>query len=278
MSDLLCGEQGRFLTTGKEVAKRLSGGRRDAMKGTVGKLRGDYGFDELRWPLLLGLLGLLWLMLGLVSFSVFALPILGVIYFVCSALFLFSAASYVYTTRWGKFQVWADILLQLGLRGDEQLLDLGCGRGAVLLMAARLLPRGKATGIDVWKVAEQSGNALSATQRNAELEGVADRVALETADMRQLPFSAGSFDLVVSSMAIHNIGDPQGRRQAIEEAVRVLKPGGRLAIVDFRETEHYGEWLRELGMHEVSHHTLGWHFWYVGPWTAPRLVMAQKPA
>jgi len=278
MSDLLCREQGRFLVTGKEVAKRLLRGRRQAMKRSVGELRGDYGFDELRWPLLLGLLGLLWLMLGLVSFSVFALPILGVICFVCSAFFLFSAASYVYTTRWGKFQVWADILLQLGLRGDEQLLDLGCGRGAVLLMAARLLPRGKATGIDVWKVAEQSGNALSATQRNAELEGVADRVALETADMRQPPFSAGSFDLVVSSMAIHNIIDLQGRRQAIEEAVRVLKPGGRLTIVDFRETGHYGEWLRELGMGEVTHHALGWRFWYVGPWTAPRLVMVRKPA
>jgi arsenite methyltransferase len=278
MSDLLCGEQGHFLLTGKEVAKRLSRGKRNAMKGTVEKLRGDYGFDEPRWPLLLGLVGFLWLMLGLLSVSLLALPVLGVICFVCSALFLFSAASYVYTTRRGKFQMWAEILPQLGLRGDEQLLDLGCGRGAVLLMAARLLPRGKATGIDVWKVAEQSGNALSTTQRNAELEGVADRVALETADMRQLPFSAGSFDLVVSSMAIHNISDQEGRRQAIEEAVRMLKPGGWIAIVDFRETGRYVEWLRELGMGKVSHHALGWRFWYIGPWTAPRLVMAQKPA
>jgi arsenite methyltransferase len=278
MSDLLCGEQGHFLMTGKEVARRLSRGKRDAMKRSVAKLRGDYGFDELRWPLLLGLVGVLWLIFGLVSFSLFALPVPGVICFVCSALFLFSAASYVYTTRRGKFQVWADILLQLGLRGDEQLLDLGCGRGAVLLMAARMLPRGRATGIDVWKAVEQSGNALSATQRNAELEGLAGRVALETADMRQLPFSAGSFDLVVSSMAIHNIRDPEERRQAIEEAVRVLKPGGRLAIVDFRETGRYVEWLRKLGMGQVSHHALGWRFWYIGPWTAPRLVMAQKPA
>jgi hypothetical protein len=153
------------------------------MKGTVGELRGDYGVDELRWPLLLGLVGVLWLMLGLVSVSLLALPVLGVICFICSAFFLFSAASYVYTTCRGKFQVWSEILHQLGLRGDEQLLDLGCCRGAVLLMAAHLLPRGKATGIDVWKVAEQSGNALSATQRNAELEGVASRVVLETADM-----------------------------------------------------------------------------------------------
>src|SRR3981081_2121977 len=92
---------------------------------------GDYGFDEPVWPILLGLIGAILLVLALLSFSVFGLPILGVICLVCSIIFLFSATSYVYTTRRGKFQVWAEILLQLGLRGDEQILDLGCGRGAV---------------------------------------------------------------------------------------------------------------------------------------------------
>ncbi len=248
------------------------------MTSSVGERHGEYGFDEPVWPILLGFVGGIFLIVGLVSFAFFALPVLSVICFVCALLYLLSAASYVYTTRWGKFQVWADILLQLELRGDEQLLDLGCGRGAVLLMAASLLERGKATGIDVWKETEQSGNALSATEHNAELEGVAGRVALHTADMRQLPFSDSSFDLIVSSMAIHNIPNAEGRRQAIHEAVRVLKPGGRLVIVDFRETRRYGEHLRELGMGSVIHHPLGWRFWYVGPWTAPKLVMAQKPA
>src|SRR5262249_2035059 len=182
------------------------------------------------------------------------------------------------TTRRGKFQIWADILRQLELRGDEHLLDLGCGRGAVLLMAARLLPKGKAIGIDVWKANEQSGNALSVTQQNAEREGVAERVDLHTADMRQLPFSDASFDLAVSSMAIHNIQDLEGRKQSIDEAVRVLKPGGRLVIVDLHATQWYGERLRELGMTNITHQTLDWRFWYGGPWAAPKLVMAQKPA
>ncbi len=51
----------------------------------------------------------------------------------------------------------------LDLHGDEELIDLGCGRGTVLLMAARLLPNGKATGVDVWRTHEQSGNALAVT-------------------------------------------------------------------------------------------------------------------
>lgn len=244
----------------------------------LARRRGVYGFDEPVWPLLLSLLGFIFLVLGLVSFWAFDIPVLGVICFVCAVVFLFSAASYIYTTRRGKFQVWAEILLRLGLRGDEQILDLGCGRGAVLLMAASLLPRGRATGIDVWKTNEQSGNALSVTQQNAEREGVAELVTLHTADMRHLPFSDGSFDLVVSSLAIHNIRDPEGRTQAITEAVRVLKPGGRLVIADFRETGRYGERLRELGMTEVAHRTLGWRFWYGGSWTATKLVSARKPS
>lgn len=243
----------------------------------LARRHGEYGFDEPVWPLFFGLLGVIFLLFGFLNFWVFDLPVLGVICFVCAMLFLFNAASYVYTTRRGKFQVWAGILLRLGLRGDEHIIDLGCGRGAVLLMVASLLPKGKATGIDVWKVNEQSGNALSVTQQNAEREGVAGNVALQTADMQQLPFSDGSFDLVVSSLAIHNIGNPEGRKQALGEAVRMLKPGGRLVIADFF-TRHYEECLHERGMTDVTSRSLDWRFWYGGPWAAPKLVSARKPS
>ena len=121
---------------------------------------------------------------------------------------------YVHFTRAGKFAVWAELLDRLELRGDERLLDIGCGRGAVLLMAAQRLPRGRAVGVDVWSTKDQSGNAEQVTRQNAELEGVADRVELHTADMRELPFDDGSFDVVVSSLAIHNVpgaGERRGR-------------------------------------------------------------------
>src|ERR1700685_119252 len=110
------------------------------------------------------------------------------------ALWLFlNTGSYLYTTRAGKFAVWADLLDRVELKGDERLLDVGCGRGAVLLMAAQRLPRGRAVGIDVWSTTDQSGNAEESPRRNAALEGVADRIELRTADMRQLPFDDGSF-------------------------------------------------------------------------------------
>src|SRR6187200_1678579 len=85
---------------------------------------------------------------------------------------------YLDATLRGKFVVWAQLLDTLGLRGDERILDLGCGRGAVLLMAAQHVPTGRAVGVDLWRKVDQSGNSAEATQRNAIAEGVADQVEL----------------------------------------------------------------------------------------------------
>jgi SAM-dependent methyltransferase len=183
----------------------------------------------------------------------------------------------LYTSRRGKFAVWAEVLDQLALRGDERILDMGCGRGAVLLMAAQHLTTGRAVGVDLWKSKDQSGNSPEATRRNAIAEGVADRVAVYTADMTALPLEEDTFDLVVSSLAIHNIPGRPGRDRAIDEAVRVLRPGGRLRIADIWYTRRYRTLLVELGMTDVARRGLGWRFWWGGPWVSTCLVTATKP-
>ena len=186
------------------------------------------------------------------------------------------AMVYLHTTRRGKFQVWHTLLAGAGIRGDERLLDLGCGRGAVLLMAAGYLPQGHAVGVDIWSAKDQSGNAMVTTQQNALAEGVAERVELHTADMRQLPFENDSFDLIVSSVAIHNIGQQAGRDRAIDEAWRVLRPGGRLLIADISKSRRYRQRLEELGA-TVVRRNLGWRMWWGGPWVPTMLVDARKP-
>src|SRR5262244_546172 len=108
--------------------------------------------------------------------------------FLAAAIVAASMGCGLYTSRRGKFIVWGELLGELKLRGDERILDIGCGRGAVLLMAAKHLTTGRATGIDLWKRGDQSGNSAEATLKNAAAEGVADRVELHTADMRILPF------------------------------------------------------------------------------------------
>jgi ubiquinone/menaquinone biosynthesis C-methylase UbiE len=153
---------------------------------------------------------------------------------------------------------------------------MGCGRGAVLLAAAKRLPEGRAIGVDIWH-ADQTDNSQQATLANAALESVTDRVELHTADMTALPMADESVDVVVSSLAIHNIPTRAGRRLALDQAVRVLRPGGRLAIADLRETRQHADHLRELGWRNVRRRNLGWRMWYGGPWFATRLVTATKP-
>ena len=134
------------------------------------------------------------------------------------------SASYIYTTRSGKFHVWDRVLDDLRLRGDETVLDLGCGRGAVLLAAAKRLPRGRAIGVDIWQ-ADQTDNSQQATLANAALENVADRIELHTADMTELPLADDSVDVIVSNLAIHNIPTRDGRRAALDHAVRTCMLG-----------------------------------------------------
>jgi ubiquinone/menaquinone biosynthesis C-methylase UbiE len=197
--------------------------------------------------------------------------------FVAAGVVLACIGCGLYTSVRGKFVVWAELLDQIALRGDEQALDLGCGRGAVLLMAAQWLTTGRAVGVELWRTRDQSGNAAEATRRNAVAEGVVDRVALCTADMAALPFRDGTFDVVLSNVAIHNIRGRAGRDRAIAEAVRVLRPGGRLLIADIFGSARYRARLAELGMINVARRSLGWRMWWSGPWLPTCLVTATKP-
>lgn len=100
---------------------------------------------------------------------------------------------------------------------------------------------------------------------------------LHTGNMLALPFEDNSFDVVVSSLAIHNIRGSAGREKAVNEAVRVLRPGGRLLIADMRGTRQHEVQLAKIGMNDVARRRLGWRFWWGGPWAETRLVTATKP-
>jgi arsenite methyltransferase len=189
-----------------------------------------------------------------------------------------SAVIYLHTTARGKFAVWQRELDALQLTGREHVLDLGCGRGAVLVLVAKRLTSGRVTGVDIWRKQDQSGNSERATASNAEAEGVADRVQLVTSDLRELSLRDGIADLVVSSMVIHNLVAKDDRATVITKAYRLLKPGGRLRIADFRHTSEYTATLTSLGAQDVATHSLGWRFWYGAPWFGAAMVSASKPA
>jgi len=134
----------------------------------------------------------------------------------------------------GKFWTRDALLKAVPWRGDEQVLDVGCGHGLMLIGAAKRLTSGHATGIDIWQNVDQANNSAAATRRNAELEGVS--VDVRDGDARKIPFDSATFDVVVSSLALHNIYNAAEREQALGEIARVLKPGGHVAIYDVRHS------------------------------------------
>jgi SAM-dependent methyltransferase len=166
--------------------------------------------------------------------------------------FLAVGAIMVWSSRVAKLSLRDRLLDSLNLKGDEKILDVGCGRGLLLIGAAKRLKNGKVTGIDIWSNEDLSGNSADATRQNAKIEGVSDRVRIENGDARKLVYPDGNYDIVVSSLAIHNIPDSQEREQAIREMWRVLKPGGRILIYDIFRTGEYAKILRQSGAQDVT--------------------------
>ncbi|MGB8129525.1 MAG: class I SAM-dependent methyltransferase [Candidatus Angelobacter sp.] len=173
--------------------------------------------------------------------------------------------------KWGKFRHRDTMLNMLNWRGDERVLDVGTGRGLLLIGAARRLTTGTATGIDVWSTKDLSGNSLSRTQTNIEVEGVQDKVDLKSDDARKLNFPDASFDVILSNLCLHNIPQVEGRAQACREIARVLKPGGTALISDLANTGTYQKTLAACGLKASrTGFTL-----LTFPWL--RVVRAEKP-
>ena len=139
------------------------------------------------------------------------------------------------------------------LSGDERVLDIGCGRGLMVVGAAKRLPHGKAVGIDIWQAEDQSDNHQDAALYNASLEGVADRIEVQTADMRQLPFPDQSFDAIVSHWAVHNLYSVDERATALAEINRVLKTDGRVILADIEHHTEYAAGFARLGFIDIQH-------------------------
>lgn len=106
---------------------------------------------------------------------------------------------------------------------------------------------------------DQAGSNRDQCLDNARRLGVAERIRLADGDMTALPFPDASFDLVCACLAIHNLHPTARREVAIREAVRVLCPGGRLALIDSTRTKSYSATAHAAGPHDVRRagHVLG---------------------
>lgn len=226
--------------------------------GSRGTLRPDYGVDAPGVVRGLWVGGLACILLAIVVRLVGSAQhsTLVTSIFVCSliigCLTLFGAMTMLWSSKFGKLIERRHLISSLKLKPYETVLDVGCGRGLLLNEAAKYLESGKAIGVDLWQSRDQSGNAVEATMANAHAEGVHERIEIKTADMRSLPIEDGSIDVVVSSLAIHNLPTPEDRARAIEEISRVLKPGGRMALLDLAHSEEHMNTVKYLGWSHIE--------------------------
>jgi SAM-dependent methyltransferase len=110
-----------------------------------------------------------------------------------------------------------------GLRAGEVVLDLGCGAGIDTLLAARVVdPGGRAIGLDM------TPEMIARARRNAEAAGLAN-VEVREGMIEEIPLPDESVDVVISN-GVLNLSTRKSR--AVAEAMRVLRPGGRIAIAD----------------------------------------------
>jgi len=243
------------------------------MQENASHLKADYGIDAPTTVRHILMVGVIAIIAGFVLCTIgYAGLAIEATLLVMGCLLLATAGLLIWSSKYGKLYERERLIDTLKLTGSENVLDIGCGRGLLLNGVARRLNKGKAFGIDLWQVTDQSGNNPEAALANAKCENVADRVDVRTADMRNLPFPDKSMDAVISSIAIHNVPDKNGREKTVREIARVLKPKGRIAIQDFRNIDEYVNTLKDLGWDDVK--SSGLNFMIFPP---VRIIMGQKP-
>ncbi|ANK60213.1 class I SAM-dependent methyltransferase [Loigolactobacillus backii] len=233
------------------------------------------GIDAPLVPFLLCLGGLALIGLGLVppievGMSL-ALQLAGGLYLIaCGCVF-------IHTSLVGKEKIWDKVLNQNKIDSTAKCLDIGCGNGLVMFKLAKVALNGKVVGIDIWRSRDQSNNSKRKVETNIRQMNLDKRVEVLTADMREMPFDTDSFDVVASSLAIHNVKPAKEREKALREIARVLKDSGKLLLVDMeRKDNEYISVLKSLGFSHFAVQYSGFNGWWGGPWAPTFVLVASR--
>jgi ubiquinone/menaquinone biosynthesis C-methylase UbiE len=143
----------------------------------------------------------------------------------------------------GRDRAYRESVLDLaGVARGHDLLDIGCGTGTQAIASwHRTRPGGSVVGVDI------SENMLAAARRKARRAGL--DIAFHGADAGRLPFDDHRFDIVTITTVLHMIPDSR-HRLCLSEASRVLRPGGRLLLIDYAgDPGHRRHWSARHGAH-----------------------------
>ena len=129
---------------------------------------------------------------------------------------------------------------QARIQPAQRILEIGCGTGNLAILIKRLHPDAEMVGID------PDPKALARAQRKAGREALS--VHLDRGFAEELPYLDASFDRVLSALMFHHLGTEE-KEKTLDEARRVLKPGGSLHLLDFG-----GAKVRSDGLIARLHH------------------------
>jgi ubiquinone/menaquinone biosynthesis C-methylase UbiE len=148
----------------------------------------------------------------------------------------------------GREQAMRQMTVDLAqLQPGETVLDVGCGTGTVTLLAkAQVGETGKVHGIDA------APQMIAVARHKAAQRGLA--IDFQVGLIEQLAFPDHSFDVVLSSMMMHHLPDDV-KRQGLAEIARVLNPGGRLLILDFKRPRAQGKQSWASGQMQRAMHS-----------------------
>jgi SAM-dependent methyltransferase len=147
----------------------------------------------------------------------------------------------------GKHALRDRLLDEVGWSGDEVVVDLGAGAGLLAVGAAHRT-RGPVHAVDLFIGTDLSQNSATTLRSNATREGVAERLAIHRRDVRDTGLPDASVDVVLSTLCLHNLTDSSARRAALDEAARILRPGGTIVLSDLAHVDdEYSPHLRAAG-------------------------------
>jgi arsenite methyltransferase len=181
-----------------------------------------------------------------------------------------STLGWYYVLR-GKHAIRDRLLDEVAWTGDEVVADFGAGAGLLTVGAARRT-LGPVHAVDLFISRDLSSNSADRLRQNATREGVGDRVVVHVRDVRDTGLLTASVEVVLSTLCLHNLAEPAARRAALDEAVRVLRPGGIVAMSDLAHVDdEYAPHLRSRGLTIIRTGPVR------GTFPRQRLLVARKP-
>lgn len=199
---------------------------------------GSYiGFSMIATFFVLGVLGVGSIILGFFV-GLFLNVFLWTIGAILTIVFLWPALA-LSLTNIAKQDLPRPLLLSCDFSEYEkpEILDCGCGAGRRAIPLAKRMPKGAfLTGIDIYSKGSISVNSLEQVQKNALLEGVAERTKFMVGSVTEIPFENEKFDVVTCVGVLHEIRSFQDRERALKEIHRVLKPNGTFYFGELDQT------------------------------------------